>query len=86
MYTANKWPFRYVTPPISTDCLTKGKNYRVVRFDTNTDTSSLGYGWGFYLEDDFERTVYCLERKCSLIGEQDWIIVDYEVNLKKILE
>ena len=84
MCTQSSFPFHYVTPPISTDSLTKGKVYKVLEFSHGEVSES--YGRGFYVDADNGEPVFCLERKCSMIEEQDWIVVDYEVNLKKILE
>ena len=78
-----EFPFHYVKSPITTGGFTKGKVYKVLEFD---DEPSRTYGWGFYLKDDSGENMYCLEKVCSVINNQSWITVDFEENLKKILE
>lgn len=83
MFTQSSFPFHYVRSPITAEFFTKGKIYEVVRFDNGPSRT---YGWGFYLIADSGETTYCLEKQCSMIEEQSWIIADFEENLKKILE
>lgn len=78
-----EFPFHYVKSPITTEGFTKGKIYEVLEFD---DGPSRTYGWKFFIADDNGDKQFCLEKECSMIEEQSWIIADFEENLKKILE